>query len=93
MSTKYEQSVDDGQSWRSFLVNDSLTIYDLAIDSENNYFAVTDSGFVYRSFDKGENWSLIYQLQRHSFFGIESSLNDEIFMYDNKNCTKLYLIT
>ena len=79
---QYERSMDDGKSWNAFFINDSKNINKLAIDSENNFFAITDNGHVYRSFDSGDNWEFVYQLNPFSHYGIKATLNDEILMYD-----------
>ncbi|MCB9316487.1 MAG: hypothetical protein H6569_10140 [Lewinellaceae bacterium] len=55
----YEKSVDGGQSWSNYTIQDSMPVKvnSLAVRSDGMMLAVGDNGKSYRSFDNGINWA------------------------------------
>ncbi len=80
---RFEKSFDDGQTWMSFFINDSIEIGAFAVNSENTFYAVNKHGNIYRSLNNGLNWELIYSLLSNSWAKIKISPNDEIFAFDS----------
>jgi photosystem II stability/assembly factor-like uncharacterized protein len=78
---QFLESFDGGDSWEGRWISEDDFHLNQIVRSGNRLFIAAEAGFVYRSDDMGENWTVLSPAYEGSFFGILPLDNRHLLLF------------